>query len=138
MSCSSVMPMPPWSWTASRVMSRDASVRRALTALAMTGTSSRFSSIAASASSDDRLAQLELAEHVDRAVLQRLEGADQRVELHARLQVLDRGLVRLRNEPEHLGRDADRGAIEHRVEHVGALADLAEDRRCRDLDALQA
>ena len=64
--------------------------------------------------------QFEVGEHLGRAVLQRLEGADHLAELHAGLQVVERGLEGLRRGAEHLGGEAGAGAVEHLVQHRSA------------------
>src|SRR5437773_11017208 len=75
---------------------------------------------------DRRARELELDEHARRAVLERLEAPDRHAELDARLQVVDRHLEGRAHAAQHLGGEADGGAVEDAGEERAAAADFAE------------
>ena len=75
----------------------------------------------------DRAHQLDLAEQMRGAMLQRLERADLHAELLALAQVGERALERFFRDAEHLGREHGAAGIEHGVEHDGALVERADD-----------
>ena len=82
-----------------------------------------------SAASTQERVSLQVGEHLGRAVLQALERADHLAELGAGLQVVEGDLEGLQGAAEHLGGQAGAGAVEHRLQHGPALADLAERHR---------
>jgi hypothetical protein len=81
--------------------------------------------------------QLQIGEHLGRAVLQGLERADDLAELHARLEVVEGGLEGLDRRAEHLGREAGAGAVEHLFKKVPALVGFAEHGVGADLDIVE-
>ena len=74
---------------------------------------------------------LEVDEHVGHAVLQRLEFADRRAELGARLQVFEGGGEDRFHHAERFGAQQAGAVVGRRVEDVPAGARRADQRRCR-------
>ena len=112
---SSVMPMPPWSWTASWLTCRQASATLILAAETARARSAGGGAVHLHARQARHGARLLVADHhVHHAVLERLEAADRHPELPARLQVLERGLVGVADGAHRL-RAEQRGGVVGRV-----------------------
>jgi hypothetical protein len=117
------MPMPPWSCTDSWLTWRALSAILILAAETARARSLRHRSLSRpwSRRAGHRARLLLRDEHVDHAVLQRLEGADRHAELLARLEVLERGVAGELHRADRLGAD----------ERGGEVGQLPRSARCR-------
>jgi hypothetical protein len=133
MSCSSVMPIPPWSWMACWVTRRPLCARWTLAA-----ETARWRSIGVVLRDLDRghdghrAGQLGLDEHVDGAVLEGLEGANLDAELLARLEVIHGHREGRLHHPVPLGAGGRRADVERVGEGHVARALRAEEAVRRD------
>ena len=86
---------------------------------------------------DGRTGQLKIGEHLGRAVLQGLEGADDLAELHPDLEVVQGHFEGLDGRAEHFGAEAGAGAVEGLLQQGVALVDFAQHRVSAHFDAVE-